>query len=363
MHRRRGISETATILRAHFEGSAFTAVNAEQVGISARRLGLAVQAGYVVRLRRGLYAFADGPAADGLAVNGLAVNGPAADGPPGRQAPSDLPPVPLSESAHLFVARHRVAELRAQGVMAIVAEGTAALAWGLPHDPLALPTLYVPGGSTVHLGSRYGVRVRKRDVDDAITFRGLPMTSPLATARDICSRLPRYQAVALFGLAQRRHAEWLLAGDDRLDAGDLTQALTDASWRAELREAMLRILAGSPRKHPWCVSADPRPETYLEAISWGRLTGWHLGDMTPQAWVRGASGRLYRVDVLIDGVAGEADGAVKYTFGDTLWKEKRRQEDIEQGGTPVVRWTFAEAEYHPDRLLARWRNALSRRAA
>jgi len=321
----------------------FTTAQAERIGVSARRLGLAMNAGRVVRIRRGLYQLADSRAAGGSTQSGSTS--------------------PLSDSAHLSVAKHRVTELRAQGVLAMVAEHTAAIAWGLPHDHSALPTVRVPRGSTVHLGSRHGVRVQQGDAEDVVSFRGLPMTSPLTTARDICGPLPRHRAVALFGLAQRRQAEWLLAGEDRLDAGDLTQALADASWRAELGMAMLGKLAASPRKHPWNASADPRPETYLEAISWGRLTGWNLGEMSPQAWVRGASGRLYRVDVLIDGVAGEADGAVKYASGDTLWKEKLRQEDIEQGGTPMVRWTFADAEHHPDRLLARWRNALRRHAA
>jgi hypothetical protein len=207
------------------------------------------------------------------------------------------------------------------------------------------------------------MRVRWGNAEDVVTFRSVPVTSPLATARDLCRGLPQYKAIALFGLAMRRHAEWLIAGDDRMDPGDLTQALTDVQWRAELAEGMRRMLAASPRRWPWCASADPRPETYLEGISWGRFTGWNLGDMTPQAWVQGASGRRYRVDVLIDGIAGEADGAVKYASADSLWKEKRRQEDIEQGGTPVVRWTFAEAEYHPAELRERWRRALSRHAA
>jgi hypothetical protein len=160
-------------------------------------------------------------------------------------------------------------------------------------------------------------------------------------------------------MAQRRAAEWLIAGDERMDPADLTQALADAQWRAELGESMRGMLSASSRAQAWCARADPRPESYLEAISWGRFTGWKLGEMTPQVWVRGASGRRYRVDVVIEGVAGEADGAIKYVTPDTLWKEKRRQEDIEQGGTPVVRWTFAEVEHHPRLLLERWRRALA----
>ncbi|MEY4171566.1 MAG: hypothetical protein RLZ94_2639, partial [Actinomycetota bacterium] len=338
MHRRRGTTETAATLFAHFGGSVFTLAEAEKAGVSARRLGLATEAGFVLRLRRGLYRVADAH-----------MIGDARTVDPGV--------------AQMEIAGHLVGEFRERGVDAAMGDETAAYAWGLPHTGLTVPTIRVPRGSTTRRGTRHGVRVREGDTDDVVTFRGQFITSPLATARDICRELPRHQAVGLFGLAQRRLAEWLIAGDERMDPGDLTSALTDADLRAQLGAEMRRMLADSTRRQHWCDSADPRPETYLEGISWGRLTSWRLGDMAPQAWVRGASGRSYRVDVLIDGVAGEADGAVKYATRDALWKEKLRQEDIENGGTPVVRWTFAEAEHRPHVLLARWRNALGRLAA
>ena len=337
MHHGRGAADTAASLSAHFAGAAFTVAQAEERGISARRVTLAADARMLVRVRRGLYLVGD----------------------PDALEQSDC----ARADARLAVAQHRVEQLRDSGIPAALAEETSAAIWGLPHDPGPPSTLLIPRGTTAHLGTRYGIRLREGDLRDTVTFRGMTLTSPLATARDICRGLPRYKAVALFGLAVRRHAEWLLAGDDRMDPGDLTQALADAEWRADLAEEMRGMLAASPRRLPWCASADPRPETYLEGISWGRFTGWKLGDMRPQAWVRGASGRLYRVDVLIDGVAGEADGAIKYGAPDALWKEKRRQEDIEEGGTRVVRWTYADAEHHPDRLLQRWRRALAHRAA
>lgn len=352
MRSRRGTSDTAASLRTEFSGAAFTTAQAQEAGVSARRLGLAAEAGYVVRLRRGLYVVPE-PATQAPLATATSAS-PDSAGPALRQPATPAP---------LAVARHQVLAYRARGIPACLAEEAAASSWGLPHGPLSLATIHVPRGSTLHIGTRHGVRMRERDVDDAVTFRGVPTTSPLATARDLCRGLPRHQAVALFGMAQRRLAEWLIAGDERMDPADLTHALADPHWRAELSEAMRGMLADSSRARAWCASADPRPESYLEAISWGRFTGWKLGEMTPQAWVRGASGRRYRVDVLIDGVAGEADGAIKYATGDTLWKEKRRQEDIEQGGTPVVRWTFAEVEHHPEHLRQRWRRALARHAA
>jgi hypothetical protein len=338
MHRRRGTSETAAALFAHFGESVFTLAQAEEAGVSARRLGLATEAGVVLRLRRGLYR-----------VGNAKMSGDARTQDPG--------------AGQLEIAGHLVREFRERGVDAALGDEIAASAWHLPHGHLTGPTIRVPRGSSARRGTRHGVRVREGDPDDVVTFRGQFVTSPLATARDICRDLPRHQAVGLFGLAQRRHAEWLIAGDERMEPGELTTALADADLRAQLGEAMRRMLADSTRRQHWCDSADPRPETYLEGISWGRLTAWRLGDMTPQVWVRGASGRSYRVDVLIDGIAGEADGAVKYASRDALWKEKLRQEDIENGGTAVVRWTFAEAEHRPHVLLARWRNALGRLAA
>lgn len=372
MHRRRGSADTAASLRALFGDSAFTTAQAEHQGISARRLALAVDAGSIRRLRRGLY----------IASSARSSAETDRGGSPRPPSHTDLANVTPSTVAdpddQLAVAHHRVDELRGRGIAAAVGDETAASAWALPHRGLTVPTIRVPRGSRVYLGMRHGLRIReavahevgrgavpmdRSGTGDIVTFRGMSLTSPLATARDISHGLPRYQAVALFGLAQRRHAEWLLAGDELMDPGDLTQALADPELRRYLGQTLHDMLSGSIRRQHWCSTADPRPETYLEAISWGRLTGWSLGTMTPQAWVRGASGRHYRVDVLIDGIAGEADGAVKYRAGDTLWKEKLRQEDIENGGTPVVRWTFAEAEYRPAVLLERWRRALRRHEA
>jgi len=244
MHRRRGTSDTAGDLREHFGASEFTTAQAEQVGVSARRLATAADAGVILRLRRGLYVVPDQPA-DSIASEGLVV-----------------------VEASVVVARHRAAQLQGRGIAASVSDESAASTWGLPHLAAAAPSLRVPEGAAVHLGTRHGVRIRHGNADDVVVFNDVPLTSPLATARDICRGLPRYKAVALFGLAQRRQAEWLLAGDDRLEAGDLTQALADADLRTHLSQDMHRLLSGSLRHQRWNASADPRPETYLEAISW-----------------------------------------------------------------------------------------------
>ena len=57
-------------------------------------------------------------------------------------------------------------------------------------------------------------------------------------------------------------------------------------------------------------------------------------------------------------MVGEADGRVKYTdpHGDpeiVLADEKARQLRIEEHGFVVVRWTGAEIQRHPDRVIDR----------
>ena len=104
-------------------------------------------------------------------------------------------------------------------------------------------------------------------------------------------------------------------------------------------------------------------ETALESLSWARFHECGFEIPIPQARVRGASGRLWRVDFLFKGlVVGECDGAVKYHDGYTPWKEKQRQSDLEGAGHPVVRWTWEEITRRPDSVLARIALAMTRYA-
>ena len=107
--------------------------------------------------------------------------------------------------------------------------------------------------------------------------------------------------------------------------------------------------------------ADPRIETALESLSWARFHELGFEIPEPQVLVRGASGRLWRVDFLFGGrVIGECDGAIKYNSGHTPWKEKQRQSDLEAEGHPVVRWTWDEIYRRPQQVLARIGLAIDR---
>ena len=86
--------------------------------------------------------------------------------------------------------------------------------------------------------------------------------------------------------------------------------------------------------------------------------------------VRGASGRRYRVDLCRPdhGTVVEVDGRVEY--GDPLtgsatrafWAEKRREDDIREGGWDVVRAVAADVVPHAGALVARVEAAFARAA-
>ena len=58
-------------------------------------------------------------------------------------------------------------------------------------------------------------------------------------------------------------------------------------------------------------------------------------------------------------VIGEADGRVKYSDADTLWREKLRQEHLERAGYRVVRWTWHDITAERRRWLDRLHHALA----
>ena len=75
-----------------------------------------------------------------------------------------------------------------------------------------------------------------------------------------------------------------------------------------------------------------------------------------QVWVGG-----YRVDLLwrAQRVIVECDGRVKYAR-DELWREKRRQEQLERLGFRVVRVLWADVTRGPSETAERIRHALGR---
>lgn len=321
-----------------FAGCApFTASDAASHGISPQRLARAVRTGVLHRITRGRYAL--------------------------RNDPMDL-------------ARHHLALLAQRGVPGTVGSFSAAETSGVAVFGSAGPiestplTILVPPGCDVRRGSRYGVRFRVADIDPAHIrlVDGVPFTTPLRTGLDVARDVGRCRASALIPLSSgmRAEAAWGLGGDRPAGALEITDFLLG---NAHVREALIAELTdmvgrvnGYGMKWVREVLGDVEPllETALEGLAWATLTGADLPRPQPQVWLRGASGKRYRADFVIDGVVVvEADGAMKYSEF-TAWEEKRRQHDLEGAGFWVVRCTWEELLHRPQDVIARVWLALDR---
>lgn len=326
------VQTTSAQLIAAFASGTFTSREADEAGIEYHRLRSAVEAGLVHRLRRGHYRVALTGAADSRLTDCLE-------------------------------------RLTSQGITACAGKRTAGDIWDSPMwnvDPAVAPTVLVPRESSVGKGLRGGVLIKPCDVDRrriVASPGSIPVTDPLLTAAHLAAapQTSFAQMMVLLSGGMRRHLARSvrdpLALTRRASQADARSSLSldlmDAITHADVR-GLQRVAAVAPL-------ADPRLETALESISWARFLEAGLDLPEPQVWVSGASGRSWRVDFLFGGrVIGECDGAVKYSETDSLWKEKKRQADLEAAGYIVVRWTWEEIVYHPHLVIARIALALTR---
>lgn len=372
---------TAALLRAAFGPATFTTTAAEAAGVPRHRLHSATRAGVVVRLRQGAYRL---PPERDLGSRGPRI---AAGDDMTRPSGDDMarPSGATVEGRHLALStadelrlRDRLQRFHSDGVPASIGERTAARLcdvdlWGVPTE--RYPIIAAPRGSA-RRGACGGVTIIERDVAPRhrTTTGGphpLPIVDPLEAALQVAA-MPRIEmaarvAVVISGMRrQLAHSEQLTGpevearlssyfSEPRVCRALLLQAhhraaTIDVQHRRTLLEAVSRT--------------DPRIETVLESISWNTFIDAALDLPTPQVAIVGASGRCWRVDFLFgDRVVGECDGAVKYGNADALWREKKRQEDLEQAGYIVVRWTWEEIMHRPWEVVERIRRALARAAA
>lgn len=94
---------------------------------------------------------------------------------------------------------------------------------------------------------------------------------------------------------------------------------------------------------------DPRSESAIESVSRLRIGRTTLPDPEPQVEIFDRNGVfLGRLDFYWDefGVGGEVDGKVKYRDDPRAvwWREKKRQEPMEDCGLSFVRWGRADLE-------------------
>lgn len=310
----------------------FTNGQALALGVPAHQLERAVRAGRLFRLRRGLYSTID----------------------PARTTAWSL-------------ACARAAELNSRGVPAVLSSSAVAPTWDVPilASPPPPPTIIVPAGART--GSRGGVRIQLGEVHERDIVRltssdphiSYAVTSPLRTAIDLVreATLAPHFGAATLSMGLRRQFQWeeprVMTWDGQrmhIDERRADWACAQRLLSTHVEDHILAAVARCPRRGNrsvrWALPlVQPAVETALEALSWARMVQAGLPLPQTQAWLRGASGREYRVDFWWPefGVIGEADGAAKYASRADIMKEKSRQADLEVDGARFIRWVWPDA--------------------
>ena len=233
------------------------------------------------------------------------------------------------------------AAVRALGGDVVVSHESAAELLGIPL--LTAPdTVSVTraAGSTRRL-SRLRVHVAALPEDHIRSLGRLRVTTPARTVVDLARRLP--------------HPAALVAADGALHLGltspdDLTRVLVRCStWPGIRRAARVVRLADGRAESPLetlCRDLFARqglPAPILQGVVADRSTGWHarVDFLWPESWT-----------------VVEADGRVKYGEPADLWREKLRQERIEELGYLVRRVTWSQVTRQPEATVARIRRSL-----
>jgi very-short-patch-repair endonuclease len=365
---------TATLLRATFGTATFTMAAAEAAGVPRHRLHSATRAGLVVRLRQGIYRLPPEHDSGSIGWHG-AGGGEDMTRPASTSAEGRHPALSTADELRL---RDRLQGFDRDGIPASIGERTAARLgnvdlWGIPTE--RYPIIVVPRGSA-RRGSCGGITIIERDVEPRHTTTTdgpdpLPVVDPLHAALQVAAmpQIDMAARVAVVNSGMRRQ----LAHSEQLTGPEAEARLSNyfsepRVCRALLLQARHRAATIDVQHRRTLLEAvsrtDPRVETVLESISWNAFIDAELDLPTPQVTIVGASGRRWRVDFLFgDRVIGECDGAVKYGDAASLWREKKRQEDLEQAGYIVVRWTWEEVMHRPWEVVERIRRALARAAA
>lgn len=290
----------------------FTLAQAQRLGLTSSAIRHAVTTRRIVRVRRGLFADAT--------VWGKTANEPV------------LRHVLESRAAWLALGRRGWAS-----------HYTAAVLNGLP-GPYGQPAVVTISQATRAEGRRLyrpGLRLRTAQVDehDVGSEWGMAVLKPARTTLDV-ARLHGFEAGLILADAALARDSAIAADLDRIAASMI-------GWN-------------STRAKLVAAHASGRRESPLESSSFALFVKRGLPLPTCNEWVidEGRGGvrsdfvwRRYRL-------AGEADGRIKYTdpYGEpdrALVEEKARQLRLEEAGFVVVRWSGAEIQRHPDRVIDR----------
>ncbi len=341
-----GIS-TAQSLVVAFGHRPFSRAQALAHGVKPERLRAALEQGHVVRLRRGAYWVPATSSHDDAESLG------------GSSPTSPVTRASLDRSTAL---RRAIAESLMHPDSA-VSHSAAAIAHGLPL-PLRVSPEGAITGPRLRAGVRAGVRYVRGDVAEAPHHPalGVPVTSVERTAVDVARSYGLPDALATVDAALRH-----LIAVESTGLMDLRDAVRNPELRDFVRRRMAAAVTkcgggrGARRVRDCVDLADPAAESALESHSRGVLVAAGVPRPACGVPVQGADGRQYWADMLWRDTStiGECDGATKYTDPSVLYREKLRQESLEEAGWRVVRWGYAEMLNDPDRIVARLRRVMA----
>lgn len=251
--------------------------------------------------------------------------------------------------------QHRVAvhaAVAALDIDGIVSHQSAAVLHGLPvwGCPLDVVHLTKPRRSAGRRTSLVHIHTAPISDDERCIVDGVAVTTLARTVFDVACAVRFEAGVAL--------ADAALNAEGTTPGALLTQV---EHGRGRTGRSTARAVAGF---------ADGRSESVGESRS---RVGLHLAGLPApelQVEIRRSDGSVVsRPDFRWGRLLGEFDGAVKYgrllrpgeTPGDAVTREKRREDELRDLGSDMIRWTWADLDA-PERLYPRIRAAIERSA-
>jgi predicted transcriptional regulator of viral defense system len=238
-------------------------------------------------------------------------------------------------------------------LVACAASAAIALDLPTPSGPPTRPRLTVSRdpqerGARGDRGGALGRRSWLADEEITTLSSGIVVTTPVRTVLD-CAR------------------DW--DGPWGLAIADAALAASRVSAAALVTAARERVPAPGTRRARWAAEhARAGVESPLESLARAVVMLAGLPEPTPQVWLTTRTGR-FRVDLLDaeNRLIIEADGRLKYTCPEDLWREKLREDALRDSGFEVVRFTINDYRNQPpwlrtyNQALARARAARRRR--
>ncbi|MGH3497278.1 MAG: type IV toxin-antitoxin system AbiEi family antitoxin domain-containing protein [Nocardioidaceae bacterium] len=299
----------------------------EALGIGPGRIRGLVRRGQLLRLRRGLYTWAEDDAQD-----------------TGRASGTRLLEVATA------------AAIRRLREDAWASHDCATAMFGITPTPTPAPvvlTVNRPCGPVRSYANNVHVWPAQLPEHHRTDTRGIPTVTPARAVVDACRHrdFPAAQAVVDVGLRL-----------GLCTPADLAEVIDHCAGWPGVVAARRAVGHGNGAR-----------DSYLESASFAFFVDRDLPLPLCNPTIRDDWGAFVaRPDFAWDGyaVVGEADGAIKYLTDlagaaephRRLYQEKLRQEALEQLGYTVVRWTWDELVHRPDLLERRIRRALGLRA-